>query len=44
MQNRYSHRVDAEVKFCKYKKFPILFLEVFSKQHQSRFASSLQMV
>ena len=30
--NHYSHRVDAEVKFYIYR-FPILFLEVFWKQH-----------
>jgi len=32
MWNQYSHRPDSEVKFCKYR-FPIMFLEVFSKQH-----------
>jgi len=41
--NQYSHRVDAEVKFYKYK-FLVLFLEVFWKQHQSRFALSSQMI
>jgi len=44
MWNQYSHRVDAaEVKFYKYS-FPILLLEVFWKQHWSRFTLSLQMI
>jgi len=34
--NQYSQRVDAEVTFYTYR-FPVLFLEVFWEQHESRF-------
>ena len=34
--NQYSQRVDAEVTFYTYR-FPVLFLEVFWQQHESRF-------
>jgi len=32
IQNQYNHWAYSEVKLCKYR-FPILLLEVFSKQH-----------
>ena len=38
---QYSHRVDAEVKFYKYR-FSILYLEVFWKQKKSTFSDDLQ--
>ena len=36
VRNQYSHRVDSEVQFYKYR-FHSCFLEMFWKQHQSRF-------
>jgi len=41
--NQYSQRVDAEVTFY-ISRFPILFVQVFWEQHESRFALSLQMI
>ena len=41
--NQYSRWIDAEVRFYKYR-FVILFLEMFLKQHKSRFALFLQMI
>ena len=39
--NQYIHPGDADVKFYQYR-FPILLLEVFWKQRQSRFALSFK--
>jgi len=43
VRNQYSHQVNVEVTFYIYR-FPILFLDVFWEQRQSRFALSLQMI